>query len=151
MSDAPPTLMVHSCLKFTGEFELLWQEERCQNSLSVVLVGALVATAGYCGKLITEAITKHSDIVQSRKSRLVSLQSYLLAGQNVYLSQMGLVGALCEYLSAKLPSAYRNAGYDEILAQGYQANIMSDKDKLNSWINQILYHQCNLSAKRLFD
>lgn len=100
------------------------------DSVTVAVIGAIAATLGYLGKLGTEGVIEWSDKQLKRRSRLIKMQSLLLASQSVFATQIRLVQSLCFDISKRLPNSPIKLGYDEILRKSFDLDgIMSSDQK----------------------
>lgn len=102
--------------------------EDLTDALVVAAFGAVLACLGYCGKLIVELAQRTLDKRSMRMSRLVELQSLLLASRSVYRAQVVLRNKLSPEIKNSNPNL-RGRPYDEVLAEGYRS--LSDRQKLD--------------------
>jgi hypothetical protein len=82
------------------------------------LVAAIIAAVGYVSKLAIEEVAQWRSIRRERRSKLVELQSLLLATREIYQIQNELIQRLCDEIEPTRPGIKRQS-YDEILAAGY--------------------------------
>ena len=94
--------------------------------LGAPVVAAVFAALGYVSKLLIEEFTKWRSRHYERRSKLVVLQSLLLASRRVYEIQNELV----RQLYGDLPEMYRGVGksFDEVFAATYPE--MKEQHKL---------------------
>jgi hypothetical protein len=82
------------------------------------LLAAVIAALGYVAKLLIEEVIQWRARRSERQSKLLALQSQLLAARVVFEIQNGLAVGLCEEIEAENPDL-RGLLYDEVLAAGY--------------------------------
>jgi hypothetical protein len=89
--------------------------------LRTPLLAALLAALGYVAKLLIEEFTKWRLRRDERQSKLVALQSLLLASRRVYEIQNDLIRKLYGEirLSGTGKLSEETASYDEFLATAY--------------------------------
>ncbi len=91
------------------------------------LIGAVIAALGYVAKLAVEELALRRAIRRERRSKLVALQSLLLASKRVFEIQNKLIRRLCHEIESENPQL--SGPYDEVLASGYPR--MNERQKLD--------------------
>lgn len=87
----------------------------------------MIAALGYCAKLAIELIEHWLDRQSERNSRLIDLQSLLLATKSAKKAQDILRDQLCDEIKEANP-LLRDLSYDETLVRGFP--YLSDDQKL---------------------
>lgn len=105
--------------------------------IGTAVVGAIVATLGYVGKLLVELFQAHRDKQRLRRSKLIELQSLLKANEVAFLIQNGHAQTLTRWIETNYPDVSQKLmGYEDKISGAY-IHLNKQEKELHSLIRSI--------------
>jgi hypothetical protein len=107
--------------------------------LGAALIGAVLASLGYVGKLIVEAWNSYRNARNEQRARLVELHCLLKAGKTSYLIQHELRSRLDALIAKNQPNLPNEGGVEKRFTAAYKKFSPTEKE-LHSLIQSITVH-----------